>query len=118
MSRLEHHVVARVMLEANRALCSAHGDASHLSWNDTDAEAREHFVRGIEAVLRNPEMTAKEGHDFWVADHVARGWTWGEAKDRAAKTHPCMVPFEELSPLEQAKDRLFIAIVRALLLEN
>lgn len=106
------------MHEANRALSVAHGDASHLAWDDTGEVAQEHFMRGIAAVLENPAMSAKEGHDFWVADHVARGWTWGEVKDLAAKTHPCLVPFEQLSTLEQAKDRLFIAIVRALLLDN
>lgn len=118
MSRFEHSVVARVMLEAHRALCVAQGDHSHAPWDDTGADAREHFKRGVQFVLDNPTLNAKDGHDFWVTDHLARGWTWGEAKDRENKKHPSLVPFERLSPLEQAKDRLFIAIVRALLLEE
>lgn len=108
--------VARVMYEANRALASSFGDTSHAPWEDVGQETINHFIRGVEAVLANPTMTAKEGHDFWVADHVARGWSWGPTKDRENKKHPCLVPFEELSEIENAKDHLYIAIVRALLL--
>ena len=31
-----------------------------------------------------------------------------------AKTHPCMVPFDQLPEWQQKKDKLFLAIVRAL----
>ena len=34
-----------------------------------------------------------------------------------AKTHPCMMPFNELPREQQMKDRLFIGIVRALSIE-
>ena len=117
MSSLSKLVVAQVMHAANKALCDATGDNSHLSWQDVDVATREHFLRGIDAVLNNPTMTAKEGHDFWLTDHVERGWTYGPIKNRVTKQHPCIVPFDELPEVEKAKDHLYIAIVRALLLE-
>lgn len=110
--------VASVMYEANRALAASTGDMSHVPWVDAGAETVGHFIRGVDAVLNNPTMTAKEGHDFWVADHLTRGWTFGPVKDRENKKHPCLIPFEELSEIEKAKDHLYIAIVRALLLEQ
>ena len=42
------------------------------------------------------------------------GWTYGEVKDPARKTHPTLLPFGGLPAEQQLKDRLFIAIVRAL----
>ena len=38
----------------------------------------------------------------------------GPVKDEAAKTHPDLVPFDQLPEHEKQKDRLFMAIVRAL----
>jgi hypothetical protein len=44
----------------------------------------------------------------------AEGWTYGDVKDFGRKTHPTLLPFDELPTDQQLKDRLFIAIVRAL----
>jgi len=49
-----------------------------------------------------------------MADKEADGWVYGVIKDPAAKTHPCMVPFEQLPAEQRAKDLGFKAIVRAL----
>ncbi len=50
------------------------------------------------------------------AEKLAAGWTYGPAKDPEAKRHPCLVPFAELPANQQAKDRLFFAVVSALVL--
>jgi hypothetical protein len=47
---------------------------------------------------------------------IADGWTYGPVKDAAARTHPLLVPFAQMPAEAQAKDRLFIAVVRALAL--
>jgi len=36
------------------------------------------------------------------------------AKDAVAKTHPCLVDYDDLPPAQQAKDALFAAVVLAL----
>jgi len=50
----------------------------------------------------------------WTAQKLKDGWVYGLVKDPTAKTHPCIVAFEKLDPVQQAKDRLFKAIVHAL----
>ena len=42
------------------------------------------------------------------------GWVYGEHKDEQRKTHPCIVPYDELPAAQRAKDALFLANVRAL----
>ena len=49
----------------------------------------------------------RESHAGWLAEKVATGWVYGPVKDPAAKTHPCMVPFDRLPFSQQAKDVLF-----------
>jgi len=43
------------------------------------------------------------------------GWVYGEVKDPERKTHPCMVPYDDLPIEQRAKDTLFGATVRGVL---
>jgi hypothetical protein len=49
-----------------------------------------------------------------LEDKKKDGWVYGEVKDAEAKTHPCIVPFEELPEFQKKKDALFCAIVDSL----
>ena len=53
-------------------------------------------------------------HISWMAQKVAEGWVYGEVKDPEAKTHPCIVQFDQLPKEQQAKDFIFRAVVHAL----
>ena len=106
--------IAIVCYEANRALCETYGDTSQRPWTDTEAWQRESAIKGVAFVRANPKAGDWAQHYAWAADKFANGWTRGDVKNANAKTHPCLVPFNELPPEQQAKDRLFRAIVRAL----
>ena len=49
-----------------------------------------------------------------MQEKINDGWVYGEVKDAEKKTHPCIVPFEELPEFQQKKDALFCAIVDSL----
>jgi ryanodine receptor 2 len=51
------------------------------------------------------ERLAEHTHDVWAAERIAQGWTYGPARDDAAKTHPCLVPYAELPEKEKEFDR-------------
>lgn len=51
------------------------------------------------------EQMAKNVHEVWSAGRMAEGWTYGEVRDDARKTHPCLVPYEELPESEKEYDR-------------
>lgn len=106
--------IARVCHEANRGWCEANGDCTQKSWDDAEAWQRHSAIAGVRFALDHPDAPESAQHDAWSADKVRQGWTYGPVKDGDAKTHPCLVPFDQLPPMQQAKDRLFIAIVRAL----
>ena len=51
-----------------------------------------------------------ELHGGWVQAYIDMGWTYGETRDVAAKTHPDMVPYDQLEQREKDKDAVFIAL--------
>ena len=107
--------IAEICHEANRALCLAQGDDSQRLWAESPAWQRESAYAGVNFCAENPDAPASANHDSWSAQKVAGGWVYGEVKDAEAKTHPCLVPFEQLPPMQQAKDALFKAIAAAML---
>ena len=51
------------------------------------------------------ERLASNTHDVWGAARIAQGWKYGEHRDDANKTTPCLVPYSELPETEKEYDR-------------
>lgn len=107
--------IAQVCHEVNRAYCQALGDNSQPTWADAPDWQRDSALLGVALHANNPAAGPQASHESWMAQKVADGWVFGEVKDPEAKTHPCMVPFDQLPREQQAKDFLFRAVVHALL---
>ena len=106
--------IARVCHEANKAWCITNGDNSQKSWDDAPTWQKTSALNGVQFHLDNPDAGDSASHDSWMKEKLDAGWVYGELKDEIAKTHPCIVPFEQLSSEQQAKDRLFRGIVHSL----
>lgn len=105
---------AMVAHEANRAWCLANGDDSQPLWDDAPDWQKDSAIKGVQFHMDNPDAGDSASHDNWMAQKDDEGWCYGPVKDPENKTHPCMVPFEELPEVQQRKDTLFRAIVHAL----
>ena len=51
------------------------------------------------------EQMSKNVHEVWAETRISQGWTFGEKRNDDLKTHPCLVPYEELPEEEKAYDR-------------
>ena len=51
------------------------------------------------------EQVAKNVHDVWASSRISQGWTWGTKRSDELKTHPSLIPYEELSEEEKQYDR-------------
>jgi RyR domain len=105
--------VARIAHEANRTYCVSIDDYSQPSWGAAPSWQTDSAIAGVKFVLANPDAGDDASHLNWTMHKIADGWTYGPVKDPETKTHPCLVPFEQLPPEQQAKDRLFRAVVLA-----
>jgi RyR domain len=56
-------------------------------------------------LLELTEKLAENAHDNWARRRLSEGWTWGPARDDAAKKHPDLVSYNELQEPEKHYDR-------------
>lgn len=69
-------------------------------------------MRPVIAMMMSDERktSPEELHDDWVKAYEVMGWTYGPVRDKVAKTHPDMVPYDELGREEKDKDAVFQAL--------
>jgi hypothetical protein len=106
--------IARICHEANRTFCEIHGDNTQVPWNDAPEHIRASAQIGVQFFLDHPDATPEMQHNSWMMSKLADGWHYGEVKDSIALTHPCIVPYYELPAMQQAKDVLFQAVIKAM----
>lgn len=86
-------------------------NSTALPWAQMPETARMGMIAAVTACLRNPAATPQEQHDRWMAARTADGWTYGPVASRENKTHPNLVPWNELSQVEQFKDAIFCTVL-------
>lgn len=82
-----------------------------MPWGALSNMAQSSMRHGVRLHLKNPDAGPQAGHEEWLRYKVEQGWVYGELKDEVAKTHPCIMPFDQLPKEQQAKDHIFRAAV-------
>lgn len=106
--------IAEAVHEANRAYCLGQGDHSQPDWDGCSDDIRAGTIDGVVFHLDNPTAKAGASHENWMQHKIEQGWKYGETKSEADKTHPSLVPFNDLPEKEKVKDYLFECLVRRL----
>jgi hypothetical protein len=80
-------------------------------WADRDGAFRAQFRRVIDVMCGPDRKTSPEElHDDWVKAYESMGWRYGPNRDPERRTHPDMVPYDDLEPRERDKDAVFVAL--------
>lgn len=108
--------LARIAHAANREFCLVTGDSQASPvWDETGEEMKASAIAGVRCFLDDPNMTPEQLHEEWMNGKLRDGWVHGEVKDADVKTHPCLVPYDQLSAADRFKDTLFMSILMAYL---
>lgn len=106
-------LTAAICHEANRELQIAAGDDSvSPHWKSAPQWQKDSAIEGVQNALKG--LTPKEMHESWMQSKLDDGWEYGAVKNAVSKTHPCLVPYEELPEDQKLKDVVFLSIVKAI----
>lgn len=80
-------------------------------WTNREQAFKDQFYPVIEMMCGpDRKQSPEELHDDWVESYENMGWTYGEIRDTVSKTHPDILPFNQLEQREQDKDGVFISL--------
>lgn len=70
----------------------------------TQAQLRQAYDRFRELRTEQPDLCRRIEHDRWVRFHAMYNWRYAPKRDNSRRFHPLMVPFDDLTLADQAKD--------------
>jgi len=106
--------IAEIAHEINRAYCKSIGDLSQVNWNEASDHQKLSAIMGVKFHQSSNDALPNNSHNSWMKEKEDAGWVYGEEKNEELKTHPCMVPYEDLPQKQQSKDYIFAAVVNQL----
>lgn len=74
-------------------------------------EVRRRYIDYYKDKLSHEQMVAvltELEHIRWCRYHYMNNWILGPEKDKVLRTHPCLIPFAELSQEEKDKDQVIV----------
>jgi hypothetical protein len=62
------------------------------------------LLDGVAIMIENPKIAPDANHENWMKKKKEQGWVYGKTKDFEKKTHPDLIPFDDLPEIEKRKD--------------
>lgn len=69
------------------------------------SQIRTDDIKLSEDLMLLSESIAENVHNVWAASRILDGWTWGKERNDSLKTHPCLIPYNDLPESEKEYDR-------------
>ena len=111
MRKLNERRAEFVYEAARLAAIAARAPVIPAPWREREAAFQAQFLNVIERQCGDERSESPEElHGSWVQSYLSMGWTYASIYDPIAKTHPDLVPYENLGQLEKDKDSVFIAL--------
>jgi len=85
------------------------------SWGNIPYDAQKQAADAVERVAEGKHQSPEELHILWGELNMRNGWSYGEKWCPIKKTHPCMVPYDQLSDAQKLKDEIWGTLVPLLL---
>lgn len=109
--KLVEHRAEFVYNAARLAAIAANAPIIPVVWSEREQPFKDQFLKVIERQSGEQRSNSPEElHGSWMQSYFSMGWVYGEKYDREKKTHPDLVPYNQLGQLERDKDAVFVAL--------
>lgn len=75
-------------------------------------ERLESLIDGTHYVLEHQNMTAEDNHKLWMQEKLKQWYSYDKKLSVEDKTHPSLIPFNDLPDVEKRKDEMDLLMVR------
>lgn len=82
-------------------------------WEDREDDFKQQFIQLIADLCSGKKkfQNFEEAHNSWMKKYFEMGWTYGNEYDPEKRTHPDLVPYNDLDAKEKVKDEVFVRLV-------
>ena len=91
LHKFSNFIIKFVLMKNDKPYIPAPADISGIRLPDSLSELTEEIAENV--------------HEVWARSRMDEGWTYGPERNDTARTHPCLVPYGELSETEKDYDR-------------
>ena len=96
---------------ARLAAVAARAPIIPAKWVNREDDFRGQYLEVIERQCGDQRSSSPEElHGSWVQAYITNGWAYGDDYSQELRTHPDMVPYDQLGQLEQDKDAVFVML--------
>lgn len=81
-------------------------------WKLISSEDKSRLINAIRRTIDEKITDPAVAHGNWIVDMEKDGWKQGEEFSNENKTHPCMVPYDQLPTGQQTKDYIYLSILK------
>jgi len=108
-----YEVVAKVMHGTVSTLFDAIGASPPTQWCDLSETEQQGYIKGASVYLSHPNLTGHALHEEWRAHLSNLGWRHAAEYDINRKTHPNLLPWEQLGEVTRLQAILCANIVNS-----
>ena len=106
------YILAESCYEATKVISEQILSEEKKEWKLVDSDDKAKLLNAVNRAIEKRITDPSVSHGEWITDMIKDGWQYGEKYDEVKKTHPCMIPYDQLPVGQQTKDYIFLAILK------